>query len=302
MPERGVPLVSHEDLLTFEEIERVVRVGVALGVRAVRLTGGEPLMRRGIVSLVKRLASIEGLDDLSMTTNGVLLAEYAAQLKAAGLRRVNVSLDSLDPGTFAAITRGGDLGEVLGGIRAALSAGLAPVKVNCVPLKGLNDREIPALVSMAGTLPIHLRFIELMPVGCDGAWFRDRFVPAAEVQSVVEEVVRRSGARLSPSAPRPGGGPAACFEIDGYRGTIGFIPAVTGHFCGWCTRMRLTSTGGLRPCLASDTEVDVKGALRGGCDNSRLAALLMEAARLKPWRRGMEYGASDERRMSRIGG
>ncbi|MGE5542934.1 MAG: GTP 3',8-cyclase MoaA, partial [Bacillota bacterium] len=185
MPGGGVPLVSHNDLLSFEEIERVVRAGVRLGIRAVRLTGGEPLMRRGIVDLVKRLASMEGLEDLSMTTNGTRLNMLAPLLKEAGLRRVNISLDSLDPGTFAAITRGGELDSVMKGIDAALASGLTPVKINCVPLRGLNDREIPALLEFIRNRPVHLRFIELMPVGWNDAWFQQRFIPAAEVRAMV---------------------------------------------------------------------------------------------------------------------
>lgn len=303
MPECGVPLVSHNDLLTFEEIERVVRVGVGLGIRAVRLTGGEPLMRRGIVGLVERLGNIEGIEDLSMTTNGLRLGVFATQLKAAGLRRVNVSLDSLSPGTYAAITRGGDLSGVLEGVDRALETGLGPVKVNCVPLRGLNDCEIPVLLEYVRTRPIHLRFIELMPVGWNDAWFQQRFMPASEVRSMVETVLSASGVKTKPSTKVDGRGPATYLSIEGYQGTVGFISAITGHFCARCSRMRLTSTGKLSPCLASPLEVDVRGPLRDGCDDARIRDLFMEAVSLKPQQHDMESAVGlDARMMSKIGG
>jgi len=303
MPETGVRLVSHDDLLSFEEIERVVRVGVRLGIRAVRLTGGEPLMRRGIVDLVRRLASVDGIEDLSMTTNGTRLGRLAPDLKAAGLRRVNISLDSLDPGTFAAITRGGEIEGVLSGVDAALAIGLTPVKINCVPLRGLNDGDIPTLLEFIRDRPVHLRFIELMPVGWNDAWFQRRFMPASEIVTAVERAVSEKGGRAIHSTVVDGRGPATYLAIDGYKGTVGFISALTGHFCAKCTRMRLTSTGSLSPCLASSAEVDLKGPMRGGCRDDELEDLFIKAASLKPVKHEMECAAGlDGRLMSRIGG
>ncbi len=303
MPESGVPLVTHEDLLTFEEIVRVVRAGASLGIRTVRLTGGEPLLRRGIVDLVAKLAEIPGLDDLAMTTNAARLDAMAAALKAAGLRRVNISLDSLDPETFAAITRGGDLSAVLKGIDAALEAGLAPVKLNCVALRGLNDSEVPAMLAFIKDRPVHLRFIELMPVGWNDAWFSRRFIPASELAARVKAAAASAGCGVRPATAAVGQGPATYLGVDGHLGMVGFISAMTAHFCGRCTRMRLTSTGGLSPCLASEVELDTRSELRSGCPDGRLAEMFLEAASMKPLEHSMEMGAGlDTRLMSRIGG
>ena len=303
VPEGGAPLVTHGDLLSYEEIVRVVRVGVSVGIRTVRLTGGEPLMRRGIVDLVAGLAEIQGLEDLAMTTNATGLWRSAPLLKAAGLSRVNISLDSLDPATFAAITRGGDLAEVLRGIDAALENGLTPVKLNCVPLRGLNDGEIPAMLEFIKDRPVHLRFIELMPMGWNDAWFSERFVPASELMARVESLAAAAGLRVSPAAVVAGQGPATYLRIEGYQGKVGFISPITAHFCSRCTRMRLTSLGKLSPCLASGAEIDVRSELRAGCTDERLAEMFQEAADLKPVRHSMECAAGlDSRLMSRIGG
>ncbi len=303
MPESGVPLVTHSDLLSFEEIARVVRAGASVGIRTARLTGGEPLLRRGIVDLVAKLAEIPGLDDLAMTTNAARLDTMAASLKAAGLRRVNISLDSLDPETFAVITRGGDLSAVLRGIDSALEAGLFPVKLNCVALRDLNDSEIPAMLGFIKERPVHLRFIELMPVGWNDAWFSQRFIPASELVTRVESAAAAVGCGVRPSAAAVGRGPATYLEIDGHLGMVGFISAMTAHFCARCTRMRLTSTGGLSPCLASGVELDIRSELRSGCSDDRLVQLFLEAAAMKPLEHSMEREAGlDSRLMSRIGG
>ncbi|NPV69472.1 MAG: GTP 3',8-cyclase MoaA [Firmicutes bacterium] len=303
MPEGGAPLVSHSDLLSYEEIVRVVRAGVSCGVQTVRLTGGEPLMRRGIVDLVARLAEIRGLEDLAMTTNASGLEDLAPVLKAAGLKRVNISLDSLDPATFATITRGGNLAEVLRGIDAALEHGLTPVKLNCVPLRGLNDGEIPAMLEFIKNRPVHLRFIELMPVGWNDAWFNQRFIPASELRARVEAVASGSGGRVLPATVLAGRGPASYLGIEGYRGKVGFISPMTAHFCSRCTRMRLTSLGKISPCLASGAEIDVKAEIRAGCTDERIAELFGEAAMMKPLEHSMECAAGlDARLMSRIGG
>lgn len=320
MPQSGVPLVEHGDLLTYEEIVRIVRVGARLGIRAVRLTGGEPLVRRDLVDLVRALSSIPGIEDISLTTNASLLEGMAHRLREAGLKRVNVSLDSLDPARFAIITGGGDLAAVLKGIDSALDAGLSPVKVNCVVLKGLNESEIPRFLDMAASKAIHIRFIELMPVGWNRAWFDERFIPAAQVREVVERDLRTRGWWLRQAARGrglgKGMGPAACYDIvedrdhvagtpGGCRviGTVGFISAITEHFCGACNRMRLTSVGRLSPCLASGVEVDLKGALRGGCADAEIETLFRQAASAKPAGHHMECAAGlDRRLMSRIGG
>ncbi len=244
MPAEGVPKVAHTQILRYETMLAVVAAAVAEGVHRVRVTGGEPLVRKGVVDLVRRLAAFPEIDDLSLTTNGVLLAGFAAPLREAGLHRVNVSLDSLRPGRFARITRGGRIDEVLAGIEAAVRCGLAPVKVNVVIIPGENDDEIEDFGRFAQERPVDVRFIERMPFQAAAA--DAPFVPQAAVMERLSRFLT-----LAPDDTRAGGGPAEMFRLANGRGRIGFISSRTHPFCQSCHRLRLTATGQLLPCLDS---------------------------------------------------
>lgn len=296
MPPEGVPWVPHENILRYEEIVRVVRVAAQMGITKVRLTGGEPLVRAGIVSLVEMIAAIPGVDDLAMTTNGVLLTPYAAELAKAGLHRVNVSLDTLRPERFRAITRLGNLEDVEQGLVAARLAGLEPVKVNTVLIRGVNDDEIVDFARRTLREPFHVRFIEEMPVG---AATEVRFLPVADARERIEAAF----GPLVVAYQRVGNGPASYYRIPGALGTIGFISAVSEHFCHACNRLRLTADGRLRPCLLSDTEIPLREALRSGADDEELRRIILSAVAAKPDGHHLNEGISiSGRGMSQIGG
>ncbi|HEC35083.1 MAG TPA: GTP 3',8-cyclase MoaA [Anaerolineae bacterium] len=299
MPEEGIPQLAHEDILRYEEIVRIVRVAVEMGFVHVRLTGGEPLVRKGIVGLVERLAAIPGLDDLSMTTNGVLLARYAERLARAGLRRVNVSLDTIRPDRFRRITRRGRLEDVLEGRRAALAAGLSPVKINTVVIRGLNDDEVVDLARRTLEPDWHVRFIEVMPLGEGSHWAGDGVVPSAEIRARVKAAL----GPLTAVRGEAGAGPARYYQLPGAKGTLGFISPVTEHFCQACNRLRLTSDGQLLPCLLSDLAIDLRTPLRVGAGDDTLRAIFRQAIIAKP--RGhhlAQHVAPTCRAMSQIGG
>ncbi len=286
MPEEGVVWLPHDDILRYEEIERIVRVGVGLGIDRVRVTGGEPLVRRGVVEFIGRLAAIQGLQDISLTTNGVNLPEMAGALASAGLRRVNISLDTLQPERFAQVSRVDAHAKVLAGVEAALAAGLHPVKLNVVVLRGFNDDEVADFAALTLTRPVHVRFIELMPLGESGKIEEDRFVASAEIKARLERV-----RPLLAPPPVPGQGPAEYFQWgEGAVGTVGFISAISEHFCASCNRLRLTADGRLHPCLAMDRTVDIRTALRGGADDREVAGIILEAVGRKPRRHYMSAG------------
>lgn len=298
MPEEGVTACSHDDILRYEEIERVVRAAAGLGVRKIRLTGGEPLVRLGVADLVRALARIPGIEDIAMTTNGMLLRRYAGLLAEAGLHRVNVSLDTLRPDRFRAITRRGDLDTVLDGIAAAFAAGLEPVKINTVVMRGQNDDEVVDLARKTLDARWHVRFIEWMPVGAAAQDWRARVVSAAEIRARIE-------AELGPLVPANvnGAGPARTYKLPDAAGTLGFIGAVSEHFCASCNRLRLTADGKLRPCLLAADELDLRTPLRQGASQADIQALLREAIRAKP--RGhhlAECAQVRDRTMAQIGG
>ncbi|MEG0070792.1 MAG: GTP 3',8-cyclase MoaA [Raoultibacter sp.] len=306
MPEEGVEQLAHDDILRIEEIEEVVRVAAGMGIRRIRLTGGEPLVRKGVIDLVRALANTPGIEDVSLTTNGILLPRMAAGLKEAGLARVNISLDTLDADQFAMITRCGKLEDTLAGIEAALSVGFSPVKINAVAVRSLNQ-DFLAFAKLSIDRPLHVRFIEYMPVGessgSDGCgWGPQDVVPTEELIEIIDAAARAEG--LGPlvlaEGDRPvGGGPARYYEFEGSRGTVGFISPLSHHFCSECNRLRLTADGDLRPCLFSDDEFDVKSALRNGTEDD-VRAVIAQALGAKPDEHHDKVGT--ERGMSQIGG
>lgn len=293
MSSEGVPLIPHGDLLSYEEICAVVQAAGALGIMKVRLTGGEPLVRSELPILIRMLSQIEGIDDISLSTNGTLLKKYALELKQAGLKRVNVSLDTLKAGRFRHITRLGELADVLDGIEAAIGADLCPVKINMVVMRGINDDEVLDFASMTCKEGWHVRFIELMP-------FTDvtEFVPSSEVRQRIELI----GA-LEPCWPKTGNGPAKYFRLPGATGTIGFISPMTEPFCSSCNRIRLTSCGRLCSCLLSYDGIDLKEPLRSNASIQEIKQLIVEAVASKPEHHHLTDAAVlVKRRMYQIGG
>ncbi len=301
MPKGGVQWQRLEDQLTVDEIIRVVEAAAAGGVKRVRLTGGEPLVHPHVVEIVRRIAAMPGIEDVSLTTNAMLLERLAAPLAEAGLRRINVSLDTLDAEKFKSITRGGDIGRVWKGMAAAERAGLAPLKLNTVIVRGLNSDELPSLARLTIENEWHLRFIELMPIGNVQDWGAGFPATDGRYMSVQEMRLALAGFGLEPAAGPAGNGPARTYRIPGALGTVGFISPLGEHFCESCNRLRLTSDGKLRPCLALPNEVSLREALRTG---QPLDELIGRAVAQKP--RGHEMveavSAASQRGMSQIGG
>ena len=312
MPPEGVEWKSHEDILDYDSIVRFTRIAAQHGISKVRLTGGEPLVRKGVASLVRDLLAIDGLESVALTTNGTLLRRHAAELREAGLSRVNISLDSLDPEVYREMTRGGNLADALDGIDAAFEFGFDPVKLNVVVVRSMNQ-DLLGFARMTLDSPLHVRFIEYMPVGdaeegggChdeSDRWTRSDIVPSDEVLDIISDAAETAGlGRLQPVAHdgAPGGwGPARYYRLEGALGTVGVISPLSHHFCAECNRLRLTADGKLRPCLFSDTELDVRELLRSGTDDE-VAAAVMRALRIKPENHQDRVGT--ERRMSQIGG
>ena len=298
MPPEGVPQISHSEILSYEEILTVVRASIELGINKIRLTGGEPLVRAELPELVRMLSQIEGIEELSLTTNGTFLKKYAPELKQAGLSRVNVSLDTLKADKFQYITRLGELKTVLEGIEAAKEAGFEPVKINTVIMRGINDDEILDFAEMTYEDGWHVRFIELMP-------FKGvvEFVPSIELRQHISLL-----GKLEPCASITGNGPAMYYRLPGARGTIGFIsPLTETSFCSRCNRMRLTSDGKLRPCLLREDEIDLKLPLRSdeiGAPMKELKRLILKAVASKPEHHHLNEGVARlvNRKMSQIGG
>jgi cyclic pyranopterin phosphate synthase len=300
MPAEGVQFKPHEAILSFEEIERLVRVAASLGVAKIRLTGGEPLVRRDVCRLVAALAQVPGIHDLAMTTNGVLLAEYAEELKRAGLQRLNISLDTLDRKKFAEVARRDELPSVLEGIAAAQRAGFRHIKLNTVALRGRSEDDVVPLAEFARERGFELRFIEFMPLDGDGRWSADRVLPG-------EEVLRLLAAGIGPLEPIVD--PEARVPATEYRfadgiGRVGVIASVSEPFCHRCGRMRVTAEGRLRNCLFSAEEWDARPLLRGGGTDEQLAELMRSAVLAKAAEHGTGSGrfAQPERAMYQIGG
>lgn len=288
MAEEGVCKRAHRDILSFEEICEIAAAAVDCGVKKIRLTGGEPLARRGIPALCRMLRSISGLQELTMTTNGALLAPVAKELKAAGVDRLNISIDTLDPGRFAEISRRGQLADALAGLQAARDAGFENTKLNCVLLGGINEEDIVPLADLTKTQPISVRFIELMPMGVCAGWPRERFLSA-------DAVLRR----LPALEPLDTDGVARRYRLPGAPGTVGLISPMSHAFCGSCRRLRLTADGKLKPCLHSGEEIPLRG-LHGPA----LKQTLLQAALRKPAAHTMSRCQCSESRrdMNEIGG
>ncbi len=299
MPETGINHVGHGEILSLEEIARVVRVGTSIGIRKVRLTGGEPLVRRNISQLVHYIHEFKGIDDIAITTNGVLFDSLGDELKAAGLNRVNFSLDSLVAEKFRFITRSGVLPKVLQGIEKALELGLHPIKINTVLIKGFNDDEIMDFVGLARQYPLHIRFIEFMPIGDLLFWRQDRLMSSQEIKQRIEQEYI-----LDETQKIPGSGPASYYTIQGGHGSIGFISPMSNHFCARCNRLRMTADGKLRACLYEQGETDLRDALKRSSDDQELRQLFMKTLRSKPQRHHMQsgWGEDNSRKMYQIGG
>jgi cyclic pyranopterin phosphate synthase len=301
MPLRGLTFISSPELLTAEEIELVARAALAVGFRKFRLTGGEPTLRPDLLEIVRRIGALEGVRDLAMTTNAILLPKLARPLVESGLRRINIHVDSFDPGRLKKLMRFGTLEEIERGIAAAEEAGLLPIKLNCVVTRDYNDTDVVEMARRAKERDWHVRFIELMPLGGGEAAHvaLSQFVPSQESRARIE-------AELGKLLPLPNGNPSD--ESRNYRfadgkGVVGFISPVSEPYCGTCNRMRLTADGRFHLCLLNDDELDVKKAIRGGGGLEAVAAILSKAVAGKPTGHRLDEGISTEdRSMFQIGG
>ncbi len=279
MPAEGITWQAHENILHYEEIAQVVRLAAEHGVSEIRLTGGEPLIRKNLPELVQMIASIPGISDISLTTNGLLLEEQAERLAKAGLTRINVSLDTFSPEKFARITRGGSFERVWRGLEAAEAYGLSPIKLNVVAMRGINDDEIRSMAQITAQRAWHVRFIEIMPVKNQAPWGAGFPLPEDTYLSIQDMLAILAPLGLEPSSETSGSGPAREYRIPGAPGRIGFISPLGEQFCDRCNRLRLTADGALRPCLLHDIEVPLREALRHGED---LLPFFEQAMALKP--------------------
>ncbi len=299
MPETGLPWLPKAEILTYEEIEQLVRAAASAGVRSIRLSGGEPLIRRDLHRLVAAIDAIEGIDDIALSTNGLLLAEQIENLVSAGLRRVNVSLDTLRPARFEQIARRPGLERVLAGLDAAIAHGLAPVKINVVVMRGQNDDEIADLAKWTKRQAVYVRFIEVMPVHENLDLQRDSYMSA-------DEILERVGAigDLHPAIGPGGNGSARYFAFEGAPGAVGVISPLSHDYCERCNRVRLTADGRLRLCLFGDYEIDLRTPVRNGASTGDIVDILRSAMLIKPERHHLRLGevSSRMRAFSEIGG
>jgi len=297
-PRALIPRLAHSEVLRYEEILRIVRIGVQLGITKIRVTGGEPLVRKGVYDFLAELGRIEGLKDISLTTNGVLLKDNLARIQNAGIKRLNVSLDSLYPERFERITGYDCFSRVWEGIEAAHSMGFSPIKINTVAMKGINDDELINIAKLSFTYPFHMRFIEYMPIG-------DHHLDR-NVRILAPEIIERISplGELVPIRRDIDGGPAERYRFRDAQGEIGIIQPLSNHFCHLCNRLRLTAGGQLRPCLLSDRQEDLKGIIRKGCLDGDIVKLFLQAVRFKPMEHHVDTGEPEEIKatMSSIGG
>lgn len=299
MPERGLEWLPKSGILSYEEIVEIVRAAAAIGMRSIRLSGGEPLLRRDLHRLVRAISAVDGIEDISLSTNGLLLEEQIAQLKAAGLNRVNVSLDTLRADRFETIARRPGLDRVLAGIEAAIAYGLEPVKINVVVMRGQNDDEIADFAEWTKRARVFVRFIEVMPVHENVGLQRDAYVSSDEILERVAAI-----GNLQPSNGPGGNGPARYFAFEDAPGAVGVISPLSHDYCERCNRVRLTADGKLRLCLFGDQHVDLRGALRSGTSTGELGEILRAAMLIKPERHHLRLGetSSRMRAFSEIGG
>lgn len=299
MPEEGVAPVGHGEVLSYEEMLRIAAITARLGVKKIRITGGEPLVRKGIVEFVRRLASLPEGPEVTLTTNGLLLADMAFDLKAAGLSRVNVSLDTLRPDRFSAITRRPGLERVLAALDAAENAGLLPLKINMVPIRGVNADEIVDFARLTFQRSWEIRFIEFMPVSGGLDYPPESRFSAEEIRTELERL-----GNLEPLARKGPAGPARMFRYRDALGRLGIIPAVSSHFCSECNRLRVTADGRIRPCLLASEEIDLKTPLRSGASDRQIECLLLGAVNAKPEKHRLDDAGyrPGGRRMQDIGG
>ena len=288
MPEEGVVKKQHEDILSVEEIAEIVRAASACGITKVRVTGGEPLVRRGIIDICKTITGISGIRELCITTNGVLLGEYAEKLKAAGVKRLNISLDSLDPETYRQITRVGTLDTAIQGIKTALDTGFDAIKINTVLIGGVNEHEIREIINLTLQYKVDVRFIEVMPIGECADWAKNRFINASKILEIVPEL-RDIG----------DDGVAKLYKLPGGLGSVGLICPISSHFCPSCNRVRIAADGRLKPCLHSADEINLRG-LKG----QELEDMMRTSIYRKPFKHRLESGESSlsMRNMNAIGG
>ncbi len=299
MPEDGVESVGHGGVLSYEELLRIAAAAARLGIKKIRVTGGEPLVRKGVVGFIKQLAELPGHPEITLTTNGLLLDQMAADLKQAGLARVNISLDTLREDRFEEITRRPGLQRVLDGIQQAAAVGLAPLKINMVPIRGVNADEIADFGRLTLKHPWEVRFIEFMPVSDGLGYTADNRFSAQEIMTDLESI-----GLLTPMDPPGPPGPARLFRYGDSPGRIGVIPAVSSHFCDECNRLRVTADGRVRPCLLCSDELDLRDALRLGASDLELETILRNAAMAKPkqHRVGEKDYLEGRRGMQQIGG
>ncbi|MBI5207644.1 MAG: GTP 3',8-cyclase MoaA, partial [Candidatus Firestonebacteria bacterium] len=295
MPLVGIEQIASSEILNFDEIIKIINFAVKQGINRIKITGGEPFVRKDFLRLMERIVHIPGIKDIGITTNGILLEEYAEKIYKLGIRRINISLDTLQKEKFKMITHRDEFHRVSQGIEKALNLGFTPVKINVVIIKGINDDEIEDFVRLTNEQPLHLRFIGFMPVGVREKWSSEKYISSQEIKNKIKE--------LFPSKKITGSGPATYYKINGSKGSIGFIDCLEKDFCSHCNRLRLTSDGKLRSCLFSDSEIDLKKTLREGASDSELEKAFSQAIKNKPVSHPLYKNLGIlKRTMSKIGG
>lgn len=291
MPAEGIPKLKHENILSFEEIRKIVKAAASIGINKIRYTGGEPLILKGIDSLIYETSLIQGIKDISITTNGILLYDAAEDLKKAGLNRVNISLDTLKADRFNNVTRGGDLNKVIQAIQKCISLGYSPVKINTVILKGINDDEIEDFINLTRELPVHVRFIELMPMGEAFDLYKEGTITCDEIIEKFNNLIPLINEKSSTSE---------LYKLPNAKGAVGFIRPISCKFCEHCNRIRLTATGSIKPCLHSEKEYNIKESLQ---DEELLVSTLKGIILGKPFEHNLqEEGSHSGKMMYQIGG